>query len=299
MQDVWFIKSPQQLLSYQIEKSKVDILFSSHQNNARSGNIGVFSVLANKRTQAYFKDCVELSGRFPELHDQRIMTNLAALSQYVMRKQKIPDYWKDRPPIPDPPLPVTHEFIDPHVIVASVKPIPTEWSIAVHVLDVKPLQSPHGKKMVAKELGVWHGHQRVPGAGYYDRIGHRARRYLLLDGRVLGGLSLCTAEFYHQGQVVRGTIAALAALAKHTGRILVLPRVIVDYHTYFVWTHLDLKSLEMQGVEFRETSFPNNRKSWWSSSISTASSSSQSSSPARRPDDSEEYPFASVARTAM
>ena len=95
-QDVWFIKSPQQILQYQLEKSHVDILFSSHQNNARSGNIGVFSVLANDRTRAFFGDCVNLSDRFPEQHDQRIMTNLAALSQFVARKQRIPDYWKVR-----------------------------------------------------------------------------------------------------------------------------------------------------------------------------------------------------------
>ena len=74
--------------------------------------------------------------------------------------------------------------MDPHVIVASVKPVPTEWSIAVHVLDVKPLQSPHGKKMVAKELGVWHGHHLSPDAGYYLRSGANARRYLFMDGRV-------------------------------------------------------------------------------------------------------------------
>ena len=33
-----------------------------------------------------------------------------------------------------------------------------------------------------------------------------------------------------------------------------LPRVI-DYHTYFVWTHLDLKSLEMQELNSERRAF--------------------------------------------
>jgi len=53
----------------------------------------------------------------------------------------------------------------------------------------------------------------------------------------------------------------LAFLAAATGRVLVLPRLLVDYHVYFLWTFLDLKSLE-PGVAWRETNFPSNLRSW-------------------------------------
>ena len=56
-------------------------------------------------------------------------------------------------------------------------------------------------------------------------------------------------------------MAVLLALAAHTGRVLLLPRVVVDYHQYFLWTFLDLKSVGY-GVEWRETNFPSNPRSW-------------------------------------
>jgi hypothetical protein len=108
--------------------------------------------------------------------------------------------------------------------------------------------------------------------------------------------------------VLRGTIATLAALAKHTGRILVLPRVIVDYHAYFAWTHLDLQSLEKQGVEFRETSFANNPKAWLGDPATTTTTTTGGASASadgtfdkfgKFGPDGEPMAFASVARTAM
>lgn len=56
-----------------------------------------------------------------------------------------------------------------------------------------------------------------------------------------------------------------------------LPRIILDYHIYMVWTHLDLESLDQLGIKWRETNWPSNPKSWYNST----------------------HPFRSVARAAL
>ena len=56
-------------------------------------------------------------------------------------------------------------------------------------------------------------------------------------------------------------MAVLLALAAYTGRVLLLPRIVVDYHQYLLWTFLDLESVGY-GVEWRETNFPSNPRSW-------------------------------------
>lgn len=59
---------------------------------------------------------------------------------------------------------------------------------------------------------------------------------------------------------MKWTIAMMITLAKHTNRILVLPRILADLGRHYLWEILDLQVLENLGVEVRETSFLNNPK---------------------------------------
>jgi hypothetical protein len=154
--DVFFVRSPQPLLASQ----SVDFLVSSHQNNPRAGNIGVYSINANERTREFLQDCLTVSQLVPEQHDQRTMMNLAAYAT-ITRNGATTAGWNDVPPVPRPTHPITFDLVDPHVIVASTHLVPTQATIAVHPLDVKPLKSPHAKKMLAKEQGFWCGAARL------------------------------------------------------------------------------------------------------------------------------------------
>ena len=64
-------------------------------------------------------------------------------------------------------------------------------------------------------------------------------------------------------------MATLIAIARRTDRIVVLPKVInanSDGGIYFLWTIMDHSQLEGI-VEFRETNFPSNPKSWITQSM--------------------------------
>ena len=100
----------------------------------------------------------------------------------------------------------------------------------------------HGKKILAKERGAWHGLGGPPGEPtYYGPGAHDGRtRYLALDGTPLGGLSTSGAvrcsstrveETRHDrsgkdATLIKARVAALVALAAATGRVLLLPRVL-------------------------------------------------------------------------
>ena len=141
--------------------------------------------------------------------------------------------------------------------MSSTHPILTPAAVYVHTLGTGPLKDPHGKKMQAKELGVWHGRGAPPGvAPYYGPRAHDGRtRYVALDGPWHGALSLSEKVGYHNGNGLKRRVAFLVAVAAATGRALLLPRVIVDYNTYFLWPLLDLASA---GVAYRETNFLSN-----------------------------------------
>lgn len=267
--DCWFIKSPIDLLRQQ----RTDYLVSSHQWNAIGGNIGIYSVRANKATQEFFQKLVEYSDLSPKTHDQIAMNDFANYSTKLRNGERVSDVARDYlgrwDPIPKtmPKFknPIAREYFDPHVMVASPNPVPTETTIAIHTLDNTPLQPPHGKKMVAKELGAYTGFVGTPeatGGGYYKRTGAR-RRYLMMDGRVLGGYSSVQRNVYHDYLQLQWHIAVLVALARRTDRIFVLPRIASDYHVLFLWANLDMQSLEGL-VDVRETNFPSNKKAWYS-----------------------------------
>jgi hypothetical protein len=110
--DVLFIASPQPLFA----AMTTDILLASHQNNAQSGNIGVYAARATDATREFFEDCLEFARLKPAEHDQRIFNNLVALSKMVASGQPIPKGWGDRPPTALAARPVTSAFMGPHVV---------------------------------------------------------------------------------------------------------------------------------------------------------------------------------------
>ena len=255
--DVFFVASPLSILRGQT----VDIMASSHQEDGRRGNFGVFSVIANEATRKHFATCLNISISNPKLHDQNLMFRRdwpkEALEHSLVSIKKLPT----------------------HSIVSHQWPRQMESTIAIHVLTDSPLKDPHGKKMIAKELSVWQGLRGPQGAGgYYARLEQR-RRYLFLDNPGLLGALSTSPEGYHYDFVVRVIIAFLAALCRRTNRILVLPKLFFDHDFYFLWTYLDVKSLEDVVPGWRETNFASNPKSWL--------------------DVEADVPFRSVARVAL
>ena len=270
--DCWFLKSPLK----QLRQQRTDYLVSSHQWNPTGANIGIFSVRANERSKEFFRNLVDYSSLSPETHDQILMNDLSNLSHRLHEGEKIrsdlgKDHfgrWKEPIPekIPNFEHPISREYFDAHEMVASPNPVPTETTVAIHTLDNTPLLPPHGKKMVSKELGSYTGFAGSPetGGGYYKRSGDR-RRYLMADGRVLGGYSFAQEDVWHNFLQLQWNVAVLVALARRTDRIFILPRIASDYHVLFLWSKLDMESLEKL-VDVRETNFPSNRKSWYSPS---------------------------------
>ena len=272
--DVWFTKSVDVLWSaahrdvvtYQESRTlpleEVDLYVAAHQNNPTYTNIGVYAARATDASREFFSGLLEEMRLKPGKHDQLLFHNL--LTWHRMKpSQPVPGDWGDAPKIPRPTNPAAWAFIDNHQGVASTHPIITQDTAFVHTLGNVPLDSQEGKKIQSKELGAWHGLGSPPGTpSYYGASAHDGRtKYLALDGSPLNGISLCERGDYHNGRVAKARVAVLLALAAHTGRVLLLPRVVVDYHQYFLWTFLDLKSVGY-GVEWRETNFPSNPRSW-------------------------------------
>ena len=272
--DVWFTKSVDVLWSaahrdvvtYQESRTlpleEVDLYVAAHQNNPTYTNIGVYAARATDASREFFSGLLEEMRLKPGKHDQLLFHNL--LTWHRMKpSQPVPGDWGDAPKIPRPTNPAAWAFIDNHQGVASTHPIITQDTAFVHTLGNVPLDSQEGKKIQSKELGAWHGLGSPPGTpSYYGASAHDGRtKYLALDGSPLNGISLCERGDYHNGRVAKARVAVLLALAAYTGRVLLLPRVVVDYHQYFLWTFLDLKSVGY-GVEWRETNFPSNPRSW-------------------------------------
>jgi hypothetical protein len=138
------------------------------------------------------------------------------------------------------------------------------WHNSSPIVVSVPLQT-------AKELGVWYGFRSSlasevvfrPQAGYYHRA-HSHRRYLWLDGKIGNTYSFVESNKYHDKRMLEWTMATLIAMAWRTNRILILPKIIQadsDAGIYFPWTLVDYSNVE-DLVDFRETNFPSNPKSW-------------------------------------
>lgn len=281
--DVWWIRSPiPNLVDFQKKHKVLDgdrkhLYFSGHQNNPTAANIGVYAVMANKYTEEYFRVCLSTLKEKPETHDQFVMQEVYRLfrenyygkTNYTLKGRFLPE--GDPPKTPKVENPFTPVYFSAHEIAADERPTVTTETLAIHTLCNKPLRAPHGKKMKAKELGVWYGFHSHSGAmsdanaaGYYDRSG-KNRRYLWLDTEIRNNFfSVVHNERYHNILSFQWTMAILMAIARKTNRILVFPEVFnadMDAGTYFVWPLMDYSNVTDM-VDFRETAFLNNPKAW-------------------------------------
>jgi hypothetical protein len=270
--DVWFIRSPIQLLQQHM-KTKYDFLCSTHQWNPGELNIGFYAAMANTGTINYFNDSLNIIKEHPLAHDQKIMHVVADDNTATLENRTVIDHnncgWCGHESISFPGVKPSHPIrvgrLDPHVVVSSMYPVPTEGTVALHTLADMPLKGPFGKQMVAKELGAWYGFGKTTSrAGYYHRE-DEYRRYLLLENSgTRGGQSFIQRQGYHDPASFHRQIAILATLAKATNRILILPQVLSDFHAQPLLLYLDMESLEKLDIMYRETNFVYNKKSWYS-----------------------------------
>mmetsp|Transcript_19479 Transcript_19479/g.29289 ORF Transcript_19479/g.29289 Transcript_19479/m.29289 type:complete len:736 (+) Transcript_19479:83-2290(+) len=285
--DIWWIRSSP--LYYLMPKGdqtrweKTDILVSAHQDQPYLSNIGVYLVHANNRTEEFFSLCYQLLANHPKTFDQfvfhevwelSVSTGIAVENNESTRDlysfDQHPRQWKPKPPAtPSLNYPLKYAYRwDSNLIAAQEFPIVTEDTLAIHPLSSAPLSNPHGKKIIAKELGAWYGFHSPSAefaAGYYQRSGTRNRRYLMLDSKTLGAYSMIETAgtkwgYWHSVRSLQWTLAILVVLARQMSRILILPKLVMDRHAMFLWTGVDLKSIDGL-VEVRETNFFHNVKS--------------------------------------
>lgn len=263
--DVWFLRDPRRLLLNQTK----DVVFSGHSDNPNAINIGVYSALPTGPSIEFFETSIDLFERRPTVHDQFVMGQILSWASVGNDRTRMEyeqqwgeDVWGD----PPPPLPefrrgaVSHENFPSWAIVSGERPVFSEQTVAVHILTGVPLTAPHGKQQLAKELGAW-----VGSSGYYDCDD---ARYLWMDGHIHNAVSLTmhyqgmhTHYHYHDMDTLKWLVSFTVALANHTDRIWVMPKVVNDRGFNFLWTMLDMKSAE-DFVRIRETSFPSNPRSW-------------------------------------
>jgi hypothetical protein len=327
--DVWWMRSPKSnLIDFQNrhndnsnnnnqEEQKSDedkhIYFSGHQNNYNAPNIGVYAVKADEYSEEYFRLCLDVLKEKPDTHDQWVLAEVHRLFQHTYHNVTYKFGGTFEPDGPPETPTIQHPFIakmfSPHEVVADERPMPTHQMLALHTLNNAPLQMPHGKKMIAKELGAYHGFKTHPGsihknddsnsvssggdsAGYYERRGESYRKYLWLDGELRSNFySVAHQNRYHDKVVLRWTMAILIAIARRTNRIFVLPQIFdadMDAGTYFSWTYMDYSKVS-EMVDFRETNFISNPKAWRSTGGSGSSDS----------DHEDRWPFESVVNTGF
>lgn len=284
--DVWFLQSPIDTIVEFHSNRTNDILISSHQSSPMTINIGVYSVLANERTKEFFELCILMASESPNTHDQWIFDQLLLLASNLRRGYELRGRFEhkwDPPPKTNPPkmkYPPNHGLYKSYEIVAGPRPLPTTSTLAIHTLCGKPLSTPWGKKMLAKELGSWYGFksQGNEAAGYYVRSG-RHRRYIMLDGFDSPNV-YNTMQSYDFGLELdlftdltsfRWTIATILALARRTSRIFIMPSVLSISGAHYLWSVLDFQEVDRMGISYRETNFMHNRKSWLSEDIPISS----------------------------
>lgn len=281
--DVWFVKSPIEIL----EDMTKDMVVSTHENHPFQMNIGFYAMKANDASREYMDKCVQMQTDIPNAHDQEIMSRLAEVFEdRKMKTFKPGEEAKFRDQItyivPKVEHPFTAEKLGPMIMVAHDHPSPTDETVSFHVLADRPLTAPFGKMILAKEIGAWYGfsncainNNKISSgqgresscAGYYDRNG-KYRRYLLLDSDgALGGHPMTRVQGYHSQHHLQWKIAILVTLARHTNRILILPKTLSDKEKKFLWTGLDMKSVEDLGVQWRETNFFTNKKAWYTETL--------------------------------
>jgi Nucleotide-diphospho-sugar transferase len=253
--DVWWIQSPKpSLMAFQAipedQPEENHLYFSGHQNNPGAANIGVYAAKSNNRTIEYFETCIDVLQQRPETHDQLAMQQVHDLYKFTLynRPYKFGGNWGEKvpPPVPSIKLPFRAKYWGPHDIVADERPTPTSETMAIHTLCHMPLLNPHGKKMIAREIGAYYGFQTNPTpyftvgrssepmvgasevAGYYSRVGADHRRFVALDGPLRTSFySTSPSDRYHDSRAFQWIATVLLAVAKISNRILILPHVFI------------------------------------------------------------------------
>jgi hypothetical protein len=256
--DVWWIQSPKpSLMAFQqLQEDQLvgnHLYFSAHQKNPWAANIGVYASKANKYTQEYFEICMDILKQRPKTHDQWVLQQVHDVFEKSLRNEShefVGDWGQDKspPPVPNVTWPFKARFWSPHDIAADQRPTPTHETMAIHTLCHTPLLNPHGKKMLARELGVYYGFTTEPksyfavgvddsgfqqsvveSAGYYTRIGDRHRRYVALDGPSRTNFySMCPDEIHNNAVAFQWTVTMLMVIARWSNRILILPQVFIS-----------------------------------------------------------------------
>jgi hypothetical protein len=179
-----------------------------------------------------------------------------------------------KPKIPGIRNPIKAQNLLAFQIMSDARLLVTPETLAIHPLCWEPLTSPHGKQMMAREMGAWYGSK-----GYYRQTAEndesRNKRYLWLDGYpwnawspVMTWNSYHPHYDYHSRGSMRWNIAISIALARRTGRIWVMPKILDERGVQFLWTILDLEPVENElGVEVRETNFPSDPRAWRSPAV--------------------------------
>lgn len=135
--DVWFLKSPKELLAAYHKEEKHDLLASTHSKDPLDLNIGVFSVTASERTQEYFELCINMAKKDPKAHDQAIMGRLLMLAFMIAETGKESFQFTDTPLMTKAPI---FGFYNAFEIATSEHPIVTKNTMAIHTLCGAPLR---------------------------------------------------------------------------------------------------------------------------------------------------------------
>ncbi|KAJ1452937.1 hypothetical protein M885DRAFT_525622 [Pelagophyceae sp. CCMP2097] len=241
----------------------LQMIVAAAQNRPTAANIGVFAAVASDATREFFEAWLAEALTRPSAHDQLLFHHLLTYSR-MTADGKVAE---GKPRLQTPKKPVFHAFIPVFIGACSILPIPNEKTVFVHTLGNTPLKAQHGKMVHAKELAVWHGMGSPsvggsPLATYYGAGAHSGTRYVALDGPLGGSISLCDETGYHNVRFVKAKVALLVLVAAMTDRVVILPKVVIDYHAYFLWTLLDVESLVPLTIGWRETNFVANRRSW-------------------------------------
>ncbi|KAJ1462057.1 hypothetical protein M885DRAFT_506131 [Pelagophyceae sp. CCMP2097] len=241
----------------------MQLICAASADNPTASNIGVFAAVASNATREFFAAWLQEAKTRPEAHDQLLFHNLIYYARMTARGHAAPSDWNGKPRMSPPSQPVFAAFIPVHVGACSILPVPTERTVFVHTLGTIPLQSQHGKQVHAKELAVWHGlgsptvqGKRLP--TYYGAGAHEGTKYVALDGPV----SICEQNGWHDEKQIGVKMAILILVSALTDRVLILPKVLFDFHAYFPWTFIDLSTMVPLVKGWRETNFMSTRRAW-------------------------------------
>lgn len=148
----------------------MDFIVSGHQDNPQVPNIGFYAVQSNERTKDFFRELYKLIEFRPTVLDQFAFVELWNLERDVANAdatqlaslllgQFTHKRWGTGPnEVPIPPLQHlvrNQAVLDGSFMAAHKWPIIHEQTLAIHPLCGAPLQSPNGKKILAKELGAY------------------------------------------------------------------------------------------------------------------------------------------------